>query len=123
AADETPEPKNAAAIKKLKEQRRDLLKKVLAAQLKAYESGGGTLKGINETSRALLQAELALATNKEERVTAHKARLDQARKWEAMVAASYKIGGCTAAENLLAQADRVEAEIAWLEAGGEEKKK
>jgi hypothetical protein len=123
AADEAEPKNNAAAIKKLKVQRRDVLKQVLTLQTRAYEGGGGTYKPIIETSRALLQADLALATTKEERIAAHKARLDTAKTWEARVAASYKIGGATAAENLLAQSDRLEAEIGWLEAGGEEKKK
>src|SRR5262245_53894055 len=98
AADEVEPKSNAAEIKKLKVQRRDVLKKALTVKTTEFTAGRGTLDTLVDVSKALLQAELAIATKKEERVAAHKARFDLAKEVEEMVDARYNAGRCTAAD-------------------------
>src|SRR5262245_9083491 len=113
----------AQKIKKLQVQRRDLLKKGIDLQFRAIKSGGALrLDVLTRLSKELLQAELDLAATPKERVAAHAARLEIATKIEKDVKAAYDAGGATTLDLTLAQADRLEAEIGWRKAGGEDKK-
>jgi hypothetical protein len=118
-----PKGKSAEKIKKLLTQRRDLLKKTLDLHFRAIQ-GGGALRAdrLTKLSKELLQAELDLAATPKERLAAHEARLELAKRIEKTVRKAHEAGGATTIDLNLAEADRIEAEVGWLRAGGEEKK-
>jgi hypothetical protein len=121
-ADDKVEPKSNEKIKKLQVELRDTLKKALTARKAKFEAGRGTQEGLLEVSQKLLEAELTVAARKEQRVAAHAAHLKVAQAVEELTTARYDAGRATVACKDMAVAARIEAEIGWLKAGGEEKK-
>ena len=116
--------KRAEKIKKLLTERRDTLRKAITGQWDKRKLGGvENLDVIMRLSKDLLQVELELATTPKERLAAHEARLETALKVDKVMAALNKKGVVSDVDALITQADRLEAEIGWLKAGGEEKKK
>lgn len=109
-----------AKVKSLQIQRRDLLKKAVDALYAQFEAGRITGEPVTKAARLLLQAELDVATKQEERIAAHAAQLKLAKSVEVITTGAYKAGRMTAADHFLAQCDRLEAEIGWLQAGGKE---
>jgi hypothetical protein len=122
-ADDKVEPKLTEKIKKLQKERRDLLKKALDLQMRRIEQGTGSLRSAVPTSKELLRAELEVATTAKERLAAHEAHLELMKRTEKAAVKAHDAGGLTTFELTLIQADRLEAEIGWLKAGGVEKKK
>src|SRR5262245_40121040 len=112
-----------AKIKKLMTQRRDALKKALAGRKDEFDAGRATMDSLQEISRQLLQAELALATKQAERVAAHADYLKLARETEKLVKARYEAGRTTEVEYHLASAERMDAEANWLKAGGRKRRR
>jgi len=122
-ADDKVEPKvQTEKIKKLQKERRDLLKKALDLQLRRIENGTGGLGSAVKTSKELLRAELDVATTAKERLAAHEAHMELTKRAEKAAVKAHDAGGLTMFELTLVQADRLEAEIGWLKAGGVEKK-
>ena len=75
-----------------------------------------------KSARALLEAELELATKSKERVAAHAMHLKVAKQVEEETKARSDAGQVKNADYREAVAARLEAEIGWLKAGGNEKK-
>jgi hypothetical protein len=122
-AEDKVEPKvQTEKIKKLQKERRDLLKKALDLQMRRIENGTGSIRGAVPTSKELLRAELDVATTAKERLAAHEAHLELTKRAEKMAVKAHDAGGLTMFELTLVQADRREAEIGWLKAGGQDKK-
>jgi outer membrane protein TolC len=111
-----------AQVRKLLEERRDALRKVIEARQKEFEVGRGSLDGLLRTARKLLQAELELATTPAQRIAAHQAHYDIAKKVEEMNATRYDAGRLSFADYQESRAARLAAEIALLRAGGKPKK-
>jgi hypothetical protein len=123
AAPAKPGRVDSAKIRALLEQRRDALREVVKAHLKAFEAGRATLLGLEGDSRRLLRAELELARLPEQRIAAHRAHLELMRKCEKYATEAYDAGRVTVADFQRARAARMGAEIGWLRAGGKPKKK
>jgi RNA polymerase sigma factor (sigma-70 family) len=116
-------PKIDETIRKLQFQRRDLLRKALEVRSNEFKAGRGTLSAMFDVAKLLLDAELAVARKAEERIAAHAAHLELARQVEKEVEAWFQAGRVNAADHLLAQANRLEAEVGWLKAGGRPERK
>jgi len=117
-----PKEKSAEKIKKFQGERRDLLKKIVDLRFAEFEAGRATLDVVLKAAQQLLLAEVELATTPKERLAAHSARLELAKKVEKLEKDRFDAGRASTADYLNAQADRVEAEIGWMKAGGKEKK-
>src|SRR5262249_30630419 len=113
--------KAEAKVKQLQRDRRDVLKKALAAREKEFDAGRGTLDTVIELSEKLLQAELDVATRKEQRLDAHTFHFDLMKKVEERIKAAHEAGRGTEADSLTAKAARLDAEVGWIKAGGKEK--
>jgi hypothetical protein len=122
-AEDKDEAKRAEKIKKLLTERRDTLRKAITGQWAKRKLGGvENLDVIMRLSKDLLQVELELATTPKERLAAHEARLETALKVDKVMAALNKKGVVSDVDALITQADRLEAEIGWLKAGGSTEK-
>jgi hypothetical protein len=115
------DPATQAKIHKLQIERRDVLKKAVAAMQEEYRAGRGTLDLLVEGSKRLLHAELDLATTADQRIAAHANILKITRDMEQLARTRYEAGQLRTADLCEAQAARLEAEIGWLKAGGKEK--
>jgi hypothetical protein len=121
-ADDKGEPKSTNKIKKLQVELRDTLKKELTTRKEEFEAGRDTSDALIEVSKKLLKAEVDLALRQEQRIVAHAAHLKLVQMVEQNMTARHDAGRVSSADKDLAIAARLEAEIGWLKAGGEEKK-
>jgi outer membrane protein TolC len=112
------DPATQEKIHKLHLERRDALKRAVECRWDEYKAGRGTLENLLNGSRLLLKAELDLANTKEQRIAAHAALLELARKVEKVSKERYEAGRVTEADHQDTWAARLEAEIGWLKAGG-----
>jgi hypothetical protein len=122
AAEKELDAKTKEKIKKLQLKRRDVLKEAMRIARQEYEMGRQTSDALLDLGKELLQAELDVATKAEERLAAHTAYLEVARKTEAHAKVGYEAGRMPARAYLRAQAVRLEAEVGWLKAGGKARK-
>lgn len=118
-----PAPAEAAArdseeVKKLLKQRVEVLKKALKARQEEFKAGRTTLDAIIEVMRLLHKAELEVASNQAERITAHLDYFKVAKEVDNLETANYNAGRATVADSLLATAERLKAEIGLRRAGG-----
>jgi hypothetical protein len=118
AADSGGPSKDPEEVKKLLKQRVEVLGKAMTAQQDSFKAGRITLDSIQEVARLLLKAELELASNKAERITAHLNYFKRAREAEMLMTVKYNAGRAGYADYLLATAERLKAEIALRRAGG-----
>jgi hypothetical protein len=112
-----------AKIRKLQSERRDELRKAVRFRAFQVKAGEGTPQAVIMAAQALLEAELELASSAAERVTAHAVHLEVARYVEKITETFFKAGVVQRAENHLARAARLKAEVGWLKAGGKDTKK
>ncbi len=119
---EAPDKATLAEVRKLQEKRRDVLRDALEGHEKLYQAGRAELGGVIETSRHLLEAELALAAKDAERIAAHQRHLKTARALVELAMAKKKVARGTEVDVLDARALALEAEIGLLKAGGKPKK-
>ena len=122
SADDVEPKAGAEKVKKLQTERRDVLKKLVEARENEFMAGRGTLDVLLGATRDPLQAELELATTPKQRLAAHAARLELAKKIEEVMKNRHDAGRATQADYLQSQAARLDAEIGGRRAGGEEKK-
>src|SRR5947209_6529364 len=92
SADDVEPKASAEKIKKLRTARRDLLKKAVDARHQEFKAGRGTLDVLLKATKDLLQAELDLATTPKQRLAAHQALLDTAKKVEELSKGRYDAG-------------------------------
>jgi outer membrane protein TolC len=111
-----------AKVRKLSEERRDLLRETLTVREKLYQSGRAEMSQVLETSKRLLAAELDLAATGAERVAAHKRQFETAHALVEIAKARRAAGRGNFADVLDAQALSLEAQIGLLKAGGKLKK-
>jgi outer membrane protein TolC len=109
-------------IRLLQGQHRDTLKEEVRAREEEFDAGRGATEALLRASGQLLKAELELATTAKERITAHAEHLKLMRKIEKITRSRHDAGQIKTSDNLQARAARMAAEIAWLKAGGKEKK-
>lgn len=121
AADEKVEP-SPAKIKSLQKERLEALKKAMATRERLYQAGRVEVESLLELSEKLLKAELELATGKEQRLSAHTDHRDRTKSVAAIAKARFEAARGTESDYQVARAAYLEAEIAWLKAGGVEKK-
>jgi hypothetical protein len=110
ASDPSPE------LRRLMIEHRDVLKQTVEAMQTKLNSGLDSVEAVYEASIQLVEAELALATTREERLAALKANLEFCQKLE-LRAQDYQKAGLRngdAANVLRAKANRLKAEIRLL---------
>ena len=111
----------AAEVRKLQEQRRDLLRQALEVRVRLYQAARAELGGVIETSERLLAAEVDLAATNAERIGAHERHLKMARTLVEVAKARHDSGRGHAADLYDAQASSLQAQIGLLKAGGRPK--
>jgi predicted metal-dependent HD superfamily phosphohydrolase len=113
----------AAAVRKLQEKRRDLLREALEVRAKLYQAARAELGEVLATSKRLLEAELDLAATGAERIAAYEKQVERAEAWVEIARAKQAAGRGTGGDVLDAQAFVLEAQIGLLKAGGKVKEK
>lgn len=117
-AGDKPTPEDTAGIRKLLAERRDTLRAEVKARQEEFEAIKGITEHLLDASQLLLQAELELAQQAEERLTAHLAHHKRTRACEQLEAIRYNAGRRALSEVLLCRAARLDAEIGLVRAGG-----
>jgi hypothetical protein len=104
----------AATIKARLEQKRDVLKQRLEAFEVLVKSGNSTPDATLAARDDLLDAELALATDKPQRIAVLERKLDNAKQYESVLTQQRGNGRALLTDSLMATARRLDAEIALL---------
>jgi outer membrane protein TolC len=111
-----------AEVRKLQEERRELLREALELREKLYRSGRATMGEVIGTSKRWLTAELDLAATAAERIAAHERHLEKAQALVEYAKARQAAARGTHVEVLDAQEYCLEAKIGLLKSGGKVKK-
>jgi hypothetical protein len=112
----------ASEVRKLQENRREILRTALKAREKLYQAARVELSGVVETAKRLLTVELDLAATGAERIAAHEKHLEKMEALIEIAKAKVLTGRGTYPDVLDAQDAYVEARIGLLKAGGKLKK-
>lgn len=105
-----------AKIRKLRKQRRDVLKQLVAMQKKAIRAGQATPEVLLKSSNELAEAELELATDEKEIASILEKNYKLFVDIEKLINARVRAGVGSPADLLAIKARRLKAEIRWLSA-------
>lgn len=101
-------------IHALLEQRRDTLKERFEVVTALHQKGINSSQDIAQAAEELLQAKLALATDRDERIAIAKERVENFRRGEAVVESLFARAEVSRSQKLKATATRQQAEIDLL---------
>jgi vacuolar-type H+-ATPase subunit D/Vma8 len=101
-------------IHALLEQRRDTLKERFEVVTALHQKGINSSQDIAQAAEELLQAKLALATDRDERIAIAKERVENFRRGEAVVESLFARAEASRSQKLKATATRQQAEIDLL---------
>jgi RNA polymerase sigma factor (sigma-70 family) len=105
-------------VQKLLVQRRDVLRKALAAAEEKFQGGRSNWSAVARVARQLLEAELAVSTSPADRLAAHERWFAQTVKLDEQVTAGFKAGRYDTEDFYAAWAERLLAEIELRRAEG-----
>jgi hypothetical protein len=108
----------ASDVKKLCEQRVELLRKAVKLMEARIAGGQGSLNEHLKILARLSEAELILAATPAERIAVHQANLKRVCKVDKMITAWVKAGTAFPVDQLLSRAACLSAEIDLRQAGG-----
>jgi hypothetical protein len=115
-----PRPTDAqrAALRKLRRERLDFARRAAEDQEKTFAAGRTTFEAIGKAARLLLEAELDLAEGPAERVAAYRKYVTGAAARAQVAVEGFDAGRIRSRDREAAVAEKLEAEIGLLRAGG-----
>jgi hypothetical protein len=102
------------AMKALLQERRDVLAERVSVLEKRYAGGTTSVRTVLKAKDQLLDAELQLATTKDQRMVLYRKRRDNLRRLEDFVKKLYEGGQCEFERTLSVTASRLQADIDLL---------
>lgn len=117
-AEPAPVAREDHQIRQLQKERRNILAQAVEARKKQILAGQLGIEELCRAGRMLHQAELDLAVSKAERIRAHEQHFEFLQAMEKAMDLRFQTGQVSRADNLLMRAERLQAEIGLLKAGG-----
>lgn len=103
--------KKSTRLRELQKERLAVLREIAAQMTASYQAGIAPFERLQKSSRAVLDAELALCESSAERIAVAEKIVALEREAEKNVKARHEVGAGTSDEVLTARAARLEAEI------------
>jgi hypothetical protein len=114
-----PTEKQAAELRKLRHEHRELLAKAFEVRQKVFvEEGLGRQEVMSKTARLKLEADLEFASHPSERIAAHRAHFAGAQHRSNVLQEGFEAGRVTRFGRDMARAEKLTAEVGLLRAKG-----
>ncbi len=105
------EPKDTK-LKGLLKERLATVREILTVTTEQYKAGTGSFERVHQALKDVMSAELDLCDSDKERITVLEKGVAQAKDYEKLAEAQFKVGKVQVTDVLAAKADRLEIEIA-----------
>ena len=122
AEDGHRDPENEPDLARILEERRDVLRQLVAVRTEAYRAGRGNLESVVRSQRDLLHAQLRLQDDPRRRIELRSKAVELAKNLERIAESSFRQGSASQADILEARATRLDLQVELVEAEGRMRK-